>query len=551
MKTHLSLRKICLVLLTFIPGITTSVIDAQDSIPNPSFEEWETISLPAPFNPYTEPVGWGTLNGVAEGVTKTTDAKDGQFAARIASKKMNLGKFGTFITANLMSGDYSSVLEGKTNEPEFGFPYTKQPFALTFWYKYFPVENDTASIYVELNTKRGIYGRYSARGVLKVTKTVNDWTKGIVEISYDDFPPYENPDTCVIDITSSLSGITRNGDPGFGASEEGSVLYIDGLSFEMDEPQDYGFEKDGIYYRITSSSEKTVAVNGVYGLVDINIPQSVNYNQVDYTVTSVDDECFSEFADTPDSIIHSVIFPPSIKTMGKRVFGSCVALRFVGLPSSLTTISQEMFYACHNLAEITIPESITSIGDGAFAECTHLSSINIPNKLTSIGQYAFVGCQSLSTISLPSSITTLGQYAFSGCANLNSIYAYSQVPLNLTNSAGIFSGVNTGTCTLYVTNDDAKKLYAQADVWKDFIKMQSIIPSKVNSTSTGKLTVIIKDGRLQITGLTQTEQLAIYTAQGIRMYLGTTADQVIYQKSFLKHSVYLIKIGEQSFKISY
>ena len=113
----------------------------------------------------------------------------------------------------------------------------------------------------------------------------------------------------------------------------------------------YDFRSDGLYYRILSEEDRTVAVtdcdNEYYVSGDIEIPRKVIYNSKTYTVT------------------------------------------FIGYYA---------FSICSNLESVTIPNSVTSIGDHAFSVCSSLESVTIPDSVTSIGYDAFYDCNDLKTI---------------------------------------------------------------------------------------------------------------------------------------------------------
>lgn len=56
---------------------------------------------------------------------------------------------------------------------------------------------------------------------------------------------------------------------------------------------------------------------------------------------------------------------------------------------SVTSIGGSAFNGCSRLTSVTIPNSVTSIGENAFQGCSGLTSVTIPNSVTSIGSYAF------------------------------------------------------------------------------------------------------------------------------------------------------------------
>lgn len=102
------------------------------------------------------------------------------------------------------------------------------------------------------------------------------------------------------------------------------------------------FSVDEISYTITSSTEPyevKVSLGGYSG--DVVIPESVTYNEIVYSVTS---------------------------------------------------IGNSAFFGCTGLTSVEIPNSVTSIGISAFAYCTGLTGIlTLPSSLNSIGGSAFNG----------------------------------------------------------------------------------------------------------------------------------------------------------------
>ncbi len=207
----------------------------------------------------------------------------------------------------------------------------------------------------------------------------------------------------------------------------------------------YNFAVDGIYYSITSSTDKTVEVtykNTSYNSYSgsISIPSTVYYSGATYTVASIGDAAFWACGG-----LTNVTIPSSVTSIGSVAFGGCTGLTSITIPSSVKSIGSDAFYGCTGLTapvfnssifaylprnfsgEYSIPEGIKQIVGSAFSDCTGLTSITIPSSVTSIGNSAFYGCSGLTSITIPSSVTSIDNGAFWGCKGLTSISIPSSV----------------------------------------------------------------------------------------------------------------------------
>ncbi len=186
----------------------------------------------------------------------------------------------------------------------------------------------------------------------------------------------------------------------------------------------HDFVVNGIYYDITSSTNKTVEVTyqGSYSSSydeykgSVVIPSRVSYGGSEYRVTSIGDEAFRYC-----SSLTSITIPEGVTSIGESAFEGCSNLTAITIPEGVTSIGRFAFEGCSSLTAITIPEGVTSIGEYAFRGCSSLTSITIPEGVTSIGIGAFEYCSSLTSITIPEGVTSIGIDAFDGCSNLTSI----------------------------------------------------------------------------------------------------------------------------------
>ena len=120
-------------------------------------------------------------------------------------------------------------------------------------------------------------------------------------------------------------------------------------------------------------------------------------------ITAIADEAFIRCG-----TLETVIFPESIRSIGKRAFAHCTSLQTVSLPAGLTRIAEGAFSNCRSLTAVIIPDSVTVIERFAFIHCVDLRTIQLPSSLTTIGLSAFRGCTKLDT----QTMTALAKYGY-------------------------------------------------------------------------------------------------------------------------------------------
>jgi hypothetical protein len=189
------------------------------------------------------------------------------------------------------------------------------------------------------------------------------------------------------------------------------------------------FVDNFVTYSITSTTNNTVQATDydTAGGSVVNIPATVNYNSVMYTVTAIANNAFL------NNQLTSITIPDGVITIGVNAFSTNFINNPVTIPNSVTTIGANAFlqndlnslvignsvisigntaFAFNNLSSVTIPDSVISIGDGAFGQNNNMTSVVIGSSVTSIGSYAF-RYNALTSVTIPDSVTSLGSYAFS------------------------------------------------------------------------------------------------------------------------------------------
>lgn len=138
----------------------------------------------------------------------------------------------------------------------------------------------------------------------------------------------------------------------------------------------------------------------------IQIPNTIEYNGLIYSVTAVDKCAFINCGP-----IKKVIIPDTITIIGEEAFKNC-GLEEVKLSNTLEGIGAASFSCCRSLKAIDLPDSVIRIGNDAFSNCDQLNSIKFPNSIEIIESNTLIGCSKLSSITIPSSVKGIQSHAF-------------------------------------------------------------------------------------------------------------------------------------------
>lgn len=286
--------------------------------------------------------------------------------------------------------------------------------------------------------------------------------------------------------------------------------------------QAHDFEVDGIYYNITSETNKTVGVTykgESYSTIieysgDIVVPENVSYNDTLYSVVSIGNHAFYNCGDMtsiaiPNSVtsigeyafykcsgLTNATIGNSVEFIGTHAFGGCRGLISITIPDSVTGIGRCAFYGCSSLTSVTIGNSVESIGAHAFCYCSGLKSLIIPNSVKSIGNSAFSDCSSLTSVTIPNSVASIGEYAFLGCSGLTSITSKRRTPP----VCGIYAFKDVDVNIPLIVPLESVSLYMTASEWKYFKNILGQDMSGVEDTFTDNGEVLIEVARYDANG---------------------------------------------------
>ena len=182
------------------------------------------------------------------------------------------------------------------------------------------------------------------------------------------------------------------------------------------------FTVDGLSYNVTKAPDEEspgeVEVTGGEIKEVIEFPETVTYEEVTYTVTSIGTYAFSG-----------------------RTNSSSYTRKYI-IPGTVRSIKESAFYDNYHLEEVELNEGLQTIGRAAFGYNYPLKEIRIPSTVTSIDQSAFItNQQNRATISCLAATppALLGTETFKGRTD----------------------------ATLHVMTSDVEA-YQEAEYWKDF-----------------------------------------------------------------------------------
>lgn len=206
---------------------------------------------------------------------------------------------------------------------------------------------------------------------------------------------------------SKFFHIVNGGDtPGKGDGGKDSDNYKTAEPTELSVGETFTADMSGTIGIFVVTSSKTVNLKKSGNVSRVEVPSTITYNGVEYTITGILGSATGN-ADMPN----------------QPVFGS-------------------------NVTEVVIPNTVESIGACAFWYCENLTSVTIPNSVTSIGDNAFLG-SGLTSVIIPAGMTSIGEWAFTSCSSLMKVVAMDGNPVNISGNPRFGDDI-LQSATLYV-----------------------------------------------------------------------------------------------------
>lgn len=301
------------------------------------------------------------------------------------------------------------------------------------------------------------------------------------------------------------------------------------------------FTVDGIAFNKLTGSNVAVAKASYSGA--INIPATVSYNNVTYTVTEIAAAAFQNA-----SGVTSVTMPNTLTTIGNDAFYGCTSLSTIEIPKNVKTLGTKgILGKCTSLQNITVEDGNTSFASykGLLYNIELKKLINVPcgrtdiklaGTTTTIGQYSFAGHATITTLIIPKNVTSIQSYAFQGCKSLTTTTCRAAIPPTATN----MSFPTEMLAGKLLVSEEAIDLYKAKSPWYAFktIEVDPTIPktpdyaasistlNAQNKCAAGKKLVsrilVTNTGKLPMDSLTYT-----YTVDGKNLKTASTKTEEV------------------------
>lgn len=256
----------------FVDSISLKGVVEQPALLNLNFEQWENYQSP----PYL--LGWPNAMH-DDGIQQTTDAKAGNFALKLVSYQgeETSGPNNDIVTQRVWPGTVTTGWWSEDCECQVGgMPYALAVDTITFWYKYAPVLNDEAELWLNFRKNGQAIAHRAHRLPATSTYTYVSYAFNIGQV----------PDSLIVQFQSSLWSNSA-------LSYAGSTLIIDEvlLKSELVPTQLLNINENGLVYGPNPVVDKlnfgaNTTVQAVYNSTGKRIQLMIAKNSIDFSNVS-------------------------------------------------------------------------------------------------------------------------------------------------------------------------------------------------------------------------------------------------------------------------
>ena len=256
------------------------------------------------------------------------------------------------------------------------------------------------------------------------------------------------------------------------------------------------FTVDGNNYSIISESAKTVELKSPVSksITAISIPETVEYLDTTYTVTSI-----ASYAFYGCSSALSINIPHTVKSIGSYAFASCWYVTSLSYDVAENHFSKPEFIfgeigAKGTGVSVVFGEHVRKIPSNIFAhrniigaKPNYVKTIMIEEGTTHIASHAFSNCSSLNTITIPSTVVELGENALYETSSLTTVYFNAKSLPDYSGAPSIFgySGIGSSKAIKLIFGNSVERIPAYFAYGTYSRVGEVVIPASVKSIGVG------------------------------------------------------------------
>ena len=232
------------------------------------------------------------------------------------------------------------------------------------------------------------------------------------------------------------------------------------------------FTVNGLTYHQLSKTTVSL-IDGTSANGDVSIPETVQYNDVYYTVTEIGDTAFYQCAN-----MISVTIPKSVTNVASEAFYECTGLKYVEIADGDTPLSFKDNYqfwtspldSAYIGRDLEYGSATKYGGNSPFvgrtsAFYTPIKKVIFGDSVTVVGKSLFRYSVSLESVILGENVTEIESSAFGGCTSLKTVVCNAVTPPTCRNTE-----FRNTSATLYVP-EGTLEAYQTARGWNVFAKI--------------------------------------------------------------------------------
>ena len=215
---------------------------------------------------------------------------------------------------------------------------------------------------------------------------------------------------------------------------------------------DYDFESGNIKYKILDiniPSVEMIEYNRQNDGAELTLPDYVEFQGVQFTVTSLGKRLFNNMGESTSNGIESIKLPSYLQSIGEECFCWNTGLKKIVFPNTLKNIGVNAFSQCENLKEFKLPKHLECINTygmagigvdsliincenlqlnyGCFEDSKGIERVYV-NGVASIPEVAFGWCSKIKQIILGASVSKVFAASFYDCKpNIFTIKSNNQI----------------------------------------------------------------------------------------------------------------------------